>query len=117
MHDNPATLRGPSACLVVQPHDGRDAGVCKVLVVVLGREGPVPPEVLRHRGGSREGQQLAGDHPVEVAILDLCAGGLLSRFSGSVSDGAWQLRQAIRGEGHRGSCAGLQAMTAERGEH
>ncbi len=89
---------GPSACLVVQPHDGRDAGVCKVLVVVLGRERPVTPEVLRHCGGSREGQQLAGDHPVEIAVLDLHAEGLLGWFSDS--DGAWRLHRAVQGEGH-----------------
>ena len=60
-----------STRLVVQTHDGRDASVHEILMVVLWRERPVSPEVLRNCSRASDGEELARDDPVEVTILDL----------------------------------------------
>ena len=106
-----------AAHLIVEPHDGRHAGVGKVLVVVLRRERPVAPEVLCHGGGAGEGKQLAGDHPIEIAVLDLDVGSTEDRFSGSVRVGAQGLHAATPRSGRGQDSTGREAQRSTMSRH
>jgi hypothetical protein len=71
----------PSACptvqplrpphLLVEPHHRGDAAAPKVVPIVLWHHRPEAHVVRRPHRGAAEGGELAGDNPVEVAVLHL----------------------------------------------
>ncbi len=62
-----------AACLLVEAHNGGDPLAPEVVPVVLGRVQAVARHLVAAHGGARERNELAGQDPVEVAVLNLGA--------------------------------------------